>query len=354
MTTPNPTQQTANDIRTLQFKVSTLQEQVRLIKARDAVEDVQTTLNSLAQRIASLRSRGYVFGKGLEDQAQALTDTWTQLHPNLQSEINTQSNLLMNALRPIEAQMPQLAAAANNLAIARNLLATLQPAISQLESKVSAAERAITGMYDQLNNQLSQLTRKLEEIESLLSNLSEASFQLLPTEGGIAAVKAVWCKSGKEQKSDPEGILFLTDQRILFERKETVTTKKALFITTEKQKFQELQLECPVALVEQVKTSKQGLMKNEDHIEVRFASGAPYQVAHFHIWRSCEEWQGLINRAKAKDFDKERAVAIDQAEVDKVKAAPSKCPSCGANISVVVMRGMESVKCEYCGHVMRL
>ena len=354
MTTTNPAQQIADDIRSLQSRVGDLQGHVRLTNTRDAVEDVQTSLNGLAQRIAGLRTRGYAFGKDLDNQAQALVNSWALLYPNLQSQINMQSNQLMNSLRPIEMQMPQLAATAGNPMSARGLLNTLQSAVSQLESMVSAAERSIDGMYDQFSNQVSQFTKHLDDLEYLVTNLAEASFQLLPTEGGLAAVKAVWCKTGKEQKGDPEGILYLTDQRVIFERKEEVATKKVLFVATEKQKVQELQLESPAALVEKVETSKQGFLKNEDHIEIRFASGAPVQSAHFHIWKPCDEWQGLINRVKAKDFDKDRAVAIDQSAVDKVKAAPSLCPSCGGTITTVVMRGMDSIKCEYCGFVIRL
>jgi hypothetical protein len=40
--------------------------------------------------------------------------------------------------------------------------------------------------------------------------------------------------------------------------------------------------------------------------------------------------------------------------MDKVKAAPSQCPSCGGNINQVVLRGMDSLTCDYCGYVIRL
>jgi hypothetical protein len=260
----------------------------------------------------------------------------------------------MNSLRPIEMQMPQLASAASNPATARGLLTSLQSAVDQLESKITAAERAVNGMYDQFNNQVYAATKHLDDIEYLVTQLAEASFQLLPTEGGIAAVKAVWCKTGKEQKDDPEGVLYLTDQRIIFEQKEEIATKKVFFVVTEKKKVQGLQLEAPVALVEKVDTSKQGMLKNEDHIEIRFASGAPVQMAHFHIWQDNATWMAHINRAKSKDFDKGRAVAVDQTEVDKVRAAPSQCPSCGGAITKPVLRGQERITCEYCGFVIRL
>jgi hypothetical protein len=354
MATTDPAQQIASDISSLQSKVGDLQQSVRLAKTRDAVGDLQTTVNGLPQRIASMRTRGYVFEKDMEAQAQAFIQSWALLYPNLQAQLNMQSNTLVNSLRPIEMQMPQLIAASANPAAARGLLGTVQSAVDMLEDKVSAAEKTIDGMYNSFDNQVYQLTKRLNEVEYLVTQLAEASFQLLPTEGGIAAIKAVWCKTGKEQKGDPEGILYLTDQRIIFEQKEEIVTKKVLFVATEKQKVQQLQIECPVSLVEKVDTSKQGMLKNEDHIEVRFASGAPLEMAHFHIWQDNATWQQLINRARSKDFDKGRAVAIDQAAVDKVKAAPAQCPSCGGNITQVVMRGMDSINCEYCGFMIRL
>jgi hypothetical protein len=354
MATPNPAQQISEEIHSLQNKITDLQTGVQLAKARDAVEDAQTTVKGLGQRIAVLRSRGYVFEKDLEGQANALVDSWGLLYPNLQAQINQQSSALVSSLRPIEMQMPQLASLAGNPGMVRGLLTSLQSAADQVESKVSASERTIAGMYDQFNNQVYAATKHLDDIDYLLTQLAEASFQLLPTEAGIAAVKAVWCKTGKEQKGDPEGVLYLTDQRIVFEQKEDIATKKVLFVVTEKKKVQGLQLETPVALAEKVDTSKQGMLKNEDHIVIHFMSGAPVRMADFHIWKENTAWQGLINRARAKDFDKGRAVALDQAAVDKVKAAPALCPSCGSAITTVVLRGMDSIKCEYCGLVIRL
>jgi hypothetical protein len=354
MATPSPAQQIAEEIQNVQSKIGDLQGRVRLTSTRDAVEDLQTTVNGLAQKLATLRTQGYVFENDLENRAQNLSKLWMGLYPNLEAQINAQSAGLENSLRPLEMQMAQLNAAAGNPAAARGMVNSMQSALSMLESKISAAEGTLEGMYDQFKGEATQYSKHLSEIEFLITQIAEASFKLLPTEGGIAAIKAVWCKTGKEQKGDPEGVLYLTDQRILFEQKEEVVTKKVLFIATEKQKVQQIQIECPVTLVDKVDLSKQGLLKNEDHIEIRFASGAPVEVAHFHIWQDNATWQQLINRAKTKDFDKGRAVAIDQSVVDKVKAAPSQCPSCGGNITQVVMRGMDSITCEYCGYVIRL
>jgi len=353
MTAINPDRANTDEIHSLQSRIGDLQESVRLTKVRDAIEDLQSTVNSMAVRLMTLRTRGYVFEKDLESQAKAILDAWALLSPNVQSQIEQQGSILMNSLRPLELQMPQLAAEAVNPAIASGLLRTMQTAVGQVESGVSAAETAIDWMYDQFGSQVNALSKHLDEIDYLLTQLSEASFQMLPTEAGVAAVKAVWCKTGKEQKGDPAGILYLTDQRLLFEEKEEVATRKVLFITTAKEKKQGLQLEAPVVLVDQVETSKQGLLKNEDHVEVHFSSGAPVATADFHIWQENTTWQALIHRVRAKDFDTGRAVAVDQVAIARAKAAPSQCPNCGGTINQAILRGQDNFTCEYCGFVIR-
>lgn len=352
MTTPSPAEQFQKDVNSLQVAIDALQNKVRLASLRDKLEDIQTTVNGMGQQIANLRERGYVFESELENQAADFAKQWSSLKPGIAMQIERQSNELQTALRPLERTATELVG--QSPIAAKPRLARAQAEVDTLESKVSATERTIGGMFDKFDNQVYQVTKHLKAIEWMLTELAEASFQLLPTEAGVMAVKAVWAKSGKEQKDDPEGVLYLTDQRLLFEQKEEVATKKVLFIATEKQKVQNLLWEAPVALVEGVNTSKQGMMKNEDHIDVNFDSGAPFRSVHLHIWQSCDEWQALINKAKAKEFDKTRAIAIDEAEVEKAKSAPSQCPSCGGNINQVVLRGMDSITCEYCGFVIRL
>ncbi len=354
MSTPTPEQKIASEISSLQSRLGRLQDGVRLSRARDALEDTQTKIKGLPIRIKKLREAGYAFEKELETQAEDFVRQWMALNPSLVSSANQQAASLQAALRPLEAQMTQLAALKSNPTAARPAIDTLAAGMQMLEDKVLAAERQISGMYNTLNSQVSTFIGRLSRVEWMLTQLAEAKFTLRPTESGIMAVKAVWCKDVKERPEDPDGVLYLTDQRLIFEQKEEIATKKVLFITTAKEKVQALLWEAPVALVEDVKPSKQGMLKNEDHLDLRFGPSAPVQTVHLHIWQEGSEWVQLINRAKTRDFDQTRALKIDEAAQEKVESAPSQCPSCGANITQVVLRGMDSIKCEYCGYIIRL
>lgn len=351
-TTSNPKDAITSEINSLRSQLNTLEKSTRLTEIRDAVEDMQSNINGMKQKISGLRSRGFVFGKDFETQAEHFSKQWAQMSPGIMSQINIQATRLQNAFTPVQQKSASLTSGNPNQA--RMLLNQLKPQADSIASQASAAETQLKGMYNSFQSQVSHLSGRLYEADFTLTQLEEASFQLLATEAAVAAVKAVYVKDGKEDKEDPDGILFLTDQRLIFEQKEEIATKKILFITTESQKVQKVQFEAPIALVEKVETSKKGLFKNEDNIDVRFAPSAPFAQAQFHIWQDCGEWLALINRVRTRDIDKERAVAVDAAAEAKVKSAPSQCPSCGGNISQVVLRGQENIKCEYCGFVIRL
>ena len=67
--------QVRSDIQSLQSSLRKLQDAVRLSDIRDNVEDLQTSVNGMDQRIASLRERGYAFEKELEGKAASHIST---------------------------------------------------------------------------------------------------------------------------------------------------------------------------------------------------------------------------------------------------------------------------------------
>lgn len=207
MSTPNPQQEFQRNLSMLQTEISPLHEGVRLTSVRDRIEDIQTTITALPQRLAVLRQNGYVFEKDLEMRADGLKTEWLSIQPTLATQISQQTAQLQGALLPLEGQLRQLSAMVNNPAAAQPLLGSLKTGIATLQSNITAAERTLAGMYDKFNTQLIALTSHLSRIEWMLKQLAEASFKLLPTESGIMAVKAVWYQSGKERDEDPDGVL---------------------------------------------------------------------------------------------------------------------------------------------------
>ncbi len=355
MTSKDPVEELKKDIDSVQSSINALHSRVRLSDVRDSVEDLQARIANLPTRVKDLRARGYPFEKELESKAADFAGQWTTVEAQVRAEIDRQALALERALVPVEQDFRRLVAQATMPQAAQPMVKQVQSAVSTLESKVSAAGSGIRGMYDGLQEQVQEVLNHLQRVEWTLKQVAEATFKLFPTEAAIMAAKATWVKSKEEDEDDPRGILYLTDQRLLFEQKQEVATKKLLFITTQKEKVQKLLLEVPVALVKDAKASKRGFLGHEDHIDLAFSPDAAVEAAHFHIdGQDSNQWQGLIGRAQARDFDVDRAVAVDEAVVEKVRSAPTACPHCGAAITTQILRGMDSIRCDYCGKVIRL
>jgi hypothetical protein len=352
MNTPASDINIDNEISTVQNEINTLHSSVRLSSIRDEMENMTTQTSTLYQRVKALRVRSYAFEIKLEDQGTSFNNRWLSMRSPIEIQLNQQSSRLENEMGPIEMQLGRVNLLRSNPATVKPALTQLKTSVENMKSKASAAENSIKGMYDKFHQELRDFIAHIEKVEWMLTQLDEASFRLMNSEAGIMAVKATLVE-GKEDKDDPQGILFLTDQRLVFEQKQEVATKKVLFITTAKEKVQKLLFEAPVSSIEKIDALKQGVFKNEDHLMLSFASGKP-QV-HFHIFsQDGTVWQGLINRAKSKDFDRDRAIKLSQQEVEKVRQAPSICPQCGGTITKPVLRGQDNITCEYCGYVIRL
>ncbi len=354
-TQTDPSHQFAQDLSTLQSELSSLQTRVQLADPRGAVEDLNTKIVGLPRAVQNLRDRSYVFEKGLADRAANIAALWTTSYQTVRTYLDQQAAQLYLALHPIESQVGIVAVQSNNPQYGLWMINSLRAQMQTLDSQVASVETAASGMYDEIKDQFDKLNDPIEKINYTLDRIDEACFQFLPTEAGIMAVKANWNRSGKEDKEDPQGILFLTDHRLIFEQNQEVATKKVLFITTERKKVQQLLMEAPVNLVEEIKASKGGFFKNEDYINTSFGHGAPVTAAQFHIFgQDGSEWQSLINKAKTNEFDKDRVIAVDQADIEKVKVAPTVCPACGGAITKPVLRGQDTITCEFCGNIMRL
>lgn len=352
---PNPQEKLKADIRKAQDDLNKLYTGVRLTTIRDQVEDMQTSISALPQRVKDLRGKGYVFDKELENRASNLQAQWTPLQPTIINLTNDQSARLDAEVRGVESLMMQLTSRSANPTLAAPFLGQVQSAISTMESKISSAESSIRGTYDEFQRNLTKITSNLSRLEKMLTWFAAASFTLGAAEYPVNAVEAVWAPNGKEEKDDPKGYLFLTDKRFLFEQNQEIAKKKVLFITTEKEKVQKLLFDFPVVLVNDVTTSKQGFLKNEDHLDIKLDSGGPFPACHLHIFNQpCEEWDALIGKLKSGELDADRVVAVSAEVLEKVKKAPVKCPTCGGTINKPVLRGQDTIKCDYCGSIIRL
>ena len=194
MSNQDLTEQVKSDIQSLQSSLRDLQTSVRMTDIRDSVEDLGTSVKGLDQRIQSLRERGYAFEKDLKGKAAEFEKDWGKTAPKLEAQIKKEEMALAQSLRPLETQITGLAGTSAAPAALQSRVSRVKSQVEILEGRVEAAEGSIRGEYDQFSSDFHKLEYHLGKLEWMLTELSEASFNLLATESGIMAVKAVWAK----------------------------------------------------------------------------------------------------------------------------------------------------------------
>jgi hypothetical protein len=340
-------EETRAKLDSLQYTFGNLQESTSLTRVHSAMADVETALSLLPTEIEELRTRGYVFRSYLENKITVLSNQWAEMRERVAGEVERHAREL--------GRDSDAAGYALNQAMSGNVsqVSRAESAVAAFESKARAAQSAVEAMYAPLQQNVDQTRAQIEEIRQLFDNIDEACFQLHPVEDPVAFCKAQYIEREDE---GPEGLLYLTDERLIFERKEQVATKKVLFITTEKETVRELVFEVPIGQIEEVTASdKKKLLVRKEMLELLFTPEADRDRATLRlIDAQNEEWAGLIGRVKSGEIEKERTQPKDEQAEEALRDIPTKCPTCGATLTTQVVRGMREITCEYCGSVIRL
>ncbi|MEZ4510742.1 MAG: hypothetical protein R3C62_02615 [Chloroflexota bacterium] len=324
------------------------EKQSQLSAIYDDIGKFDSKLVEYPLAVDGLRARGYVHSGQLEDQIEALDDKWDAVRPRVESALQMQVRRLDSQLNLAERQVSQMGSLAG--------IKGAETAVSALSTQVSAAERAVSGLYQGLENELDSIGSRLSNLGKML-DLYEGSpeIRLYEAEGPLLAVEAEWEQDGDE---GPDGYLFLTDQRLIFEQREEVVTKRRFGIfKAESEKIQKVLIEVQAHEIEQVSHKEEGGflgMGKADILELVFAPAAPVTRARFHLkGQDSSDWAAMIKRVQTGEIDRDRAEEyLDDVEAAKVVAAsfPTTCPACFAAVAPPP-RGATSVTCEFCSTV---
>jgi hypothetical protein len=347
----DPMEAVRRRVDNLKSTLQDVQQKALLTSVRDQAEDVETRANRVFDLARTVRERGFAWEKDLEPKCLDFRRRWAELKPGVTQAIVRETAALKPRVAQAEADAAQAFARAADPATAQAVLPPVENELETLQSAAEASEKAVQGMFDSLSSDLDALERHLQQIAWIMDQAAGSKIEWLATETPVLAVKAKWDRGGKENAA---GILFLTDQRLAFERKEEVATKKVLFIATEKEKVQEALLAVPLAETTGVLASKKGLMGHEDHLDFDFSSSAPVRKAHFHIdGQDCNVWQATVGRVKDGEIERSRVSPISEEEKQRLRNAPSKCSACGGAFKAPILRGQTEIHCTYCGAVTR-
>jgi hypothetical protein len=334
----------------LQSRFGRLQTQATLSSVVHEMEGLGARANELPGMIAQLRKRGYVHAGYLENSAATLLRSWKAARPQWQRALQREISGLRSALLVTEQQINRLAATQPATITAAGV------ALDTLESEVEGAQRTLNAIYGPVQQQRHQLDREIESIEDVLDQFEAAAHVTLRAqEAPLMAVAAEWQRDGQD---GPQGTLFLTDQRLLFEQNEEVATEKLFgLFATAKERIQRLLIDVGLDQVEKIEDAEEGGFLGIGEAEVLalvLGARAPVSRARFHLkGADSTAWAVLLRKAKSREIDRERADAFQAPVADLASLVfPGQCPACLAPVPPP-SRGVTAVSCEYCGTVIK-
>jgi len=335
-------------LASINSQFDSLADKAQLSDLYKAIGDFDAKLMALPIALEALRGRGYVHGEQLEDRLEAVDDKWDDARPRVEDALEKYIKQLDTETDKVNRQVDR--GASNQASLDR-----LQSTVDGLDTRIDSANSSISGLYSGLKSELGSVEWDMDKATAMLDLIDGSQeVRLRETEGPLLAVKTIWQRDG--EKEGPEGILFLTDQRLMFEQREEVVTKKRFgLFKADSKMVQELQLEIPVQEIEEVSHKEEGGfmgMGKADILEIIFTANAPISRGRFHLkGQESSDWATMIKLIQTGEIDDDRADEYeDELEETDAVVFPTQCPGCFAPVEPP-SRGETSLTCEFCGTV---
>lgn len=294
----------ASEIRSLQSSLSNLERRSTFSDIESDVVNIDSSLQRASELLESARGKGYAFQGDLETTLYNTMSTWESMRPQVNNLVRQQKNALKSQLVGVNPMIQSLNRVVGNPTAATAQLRSTQNHVNGLLHNISRIENDIQNRYDAVETQAQKLNTRLTQIHWAMDQLVQAKFQLDSGEDLVMAVPTRWDKEGKD---DPEGVLYLSNRRLLFEQKEKIATKKVLFITTASELVQELLIDQPHSGISGVKAESKGLFGHQDFLMVSLSDPRLGDVSLHINGQDSKDWAALIERARSGQIEAERA-----------------------------------------------
>jgi len=237
-------------------------------------------------------------------------------------------------------------------------LSAADSALAALQNQVYAARNSVSGLFGGIEQPLSFLEQTIQRFDWVLEQFqSSPNVRLMNAEAPLMATEAEWERDGEE---GPDGTLYLTDQRLLFEQNEVVATEKLFgLFTTKKETRRELLLDMPIHQIEQVSQAQQGGflgLGRTEKLQLILSAQAQVGRANFELrGQAASDWVIWLKRVQSGEIDRDRAAGFAEevrAAEERAARFPTQCPNCFAPLPPPG-RGAEYAVCDYCGSIVQ-
>lgn len=340
------TQEVKRKFDALVRRYDRFEDSVRLNDLSKSIVGVADDIRKYPLDIQTIREKGYVFRKYLEHMAEVLAEHWQESKATVERAIASEQRRLHQEMTAVKSDVElarQVESVPTKLA---HVLPGLEQQIDEFEKKVSAAERHVRNQFDTIRRDSDALKQQIREINQFIKTLGEASFKLLMGESLYMVSSAEWVQ---DKKNTPDGYLYLTDHRLIFEQDQKVGKTLGLFGGKQ---VKEVLWEVNLNQVDSLEFENKGLFGGKDMVYLNLKDGTRHTVEVKGAANN-KFWIKQIERMIAGETNDERAIQPEPELIEALKNAPTACHVCGATLPMLVAN-QRQIECEYCGSVIRI
>lgn len=327
---------------------SRYEDLIKRVKMTSIVRETSSLGNQiegLPEKIEEIRQRGYKFRSYLENKIDVMADRWDEINDRVEKWLEEESEELDDELAKCERYNRRIGSKITSRT--ESTLESFNAVLDEMETQVEASEEKIKALYEEVRGEVSKTNSQLSQVTKHLDWLDEADVTLNAGEGLYIAAEAEW----DDNRDKPEGYIFVTDQRVVFEQRE----KKGGMMGFGGKKVQEVLWEAALDTIEKITPEDKGMFGGKDMMNIKLGAGAPYAeiVCEIKGGIDSKAWAKQINRAVKGLINQESTVEPDAELIERLRNAPTDCPNCGGVLAKLAA-GADEVTCQYCGTVVRV
>jgi hypothetical protein len=201
-------------------RVEKLKDDAALNDAADRVSRLETEATVLRQRIQNLGGKGYTALPELDASGSVLAGAIAKVKTIAEQRLSAYREALADELLDVQ----ESAAAGTD----ENALAAAESAAAALEGQIRSAGRDLEDLAAPLSKASNDLDRHLSLIQHGVEQWEGFTGQRESGESVILAADAEWI-AGSGRDEAPDGTLYLTNRRLIFEQDEKVGKRLGLF-----------------------------------------------------------------------------------------------------------------------------
>jgi DNA-directed RNA polymerase subunit RPC12/RpoP len=325
----------SNKLQLLKSDLSSLSFRVKNIPS--PVSNLDNNIDKLSHRVSGIRNGKYFSLNYLENDVESLKARWDERAQNIFDYGNEQEERLLSRISDAERGLGY-STSLSDLNRAETQLKEVRAILSQTENSMRTRIQEFSGDFNNINNEL----KIAEETLELLIN---TSIGWKKGEYPVLSVRA------HEMIDDQRGVLTLTTFRVLFEEIKEVVLKRSLFIATEKKTVHEVIIDQPIGSIDSIEKGKVGFFQGGG-LYLNFKSQVDVEDKKFDTRGDDDErfirfYQFVVTGEAEKELS-----SLTEEKDEKEEIA--HCPHCSAPFTEEILLGQTSIRCKYCGTIIKL